>query len=244
MRINVQTNFPAFTQQLQALGNQLPFVAAVALTRTAKDVEPAIKAKMRSVFDRPTRYTLNGMFIQSATKANLQSAVWLKDKLGSGTPVDRYLEPQIKGGVRGHKGMETALVASGFMRRGDFAVPASGAQIDGNGNMRRGQIVQMLAQLNVAGRTGRTGRASRRVVRQGSSWFALPTPYRGLSAGVYFTRRVGGRTKTVPVLLFVSQVRYDTKLPFEEVGVKEALARFPEHFEVEARKALASTQLR
>jgi hypothetical protein len=244
MRLNVQTNFPAITQQLQAIGNQLPYVSAVALTRTAKDVQPAIKARMLKVFDRPVNYTLNGMFIKPATKTSLESAVWLKDKPGAGTPVDRYLGPQIQGGVRGQKGMESALVAAGFMRRGHFAVPASGAQIDANGNMRRGQIVQMLAELKVAQRTGREGRVSRRVVRQGTTWFALPVAYRGLAAGVYFKRKSGRGTTTVPVLIFVDRARYRPRLPFEEVGISTALARFPVHFEAEARKVLDSTRLR
>ena len=150
MRMSLRSTFPAIADQIAEMGRRGPVVAAIALTRTAKDVQAAIKEEMRSVFDRPTNYALNGTFLKTATRDRLEARVWVKDNpFGNGTPADRFLGPQIFGGARGHKGMERLLQANGMMPQGWFAVPGDGADLDASGNVRRGQIRQMLSQLKV-----------------------------------------------------------------------------------------------
>ena len=250
MRLNVQTNFPSIQQQLDVLGRQAPFVVAVSLTRTAKDVQTAIKGEMRRAFDRPTAYTLNGMFLKPASKTNLEARVWLKDDaFGPGTQADRYLGPQITGGVRGQKGMERLLQATGLMATGQFAVPGPGARMDSNGNVARSQIIQIMSQLKVQERAGYESRANsgtrsrRTVTRQGVTYFALKTVTRGLQPGIYIKRKTRRGTTIKPVFLFVSKVLYRPRLKFFEVGNATALERFPVHFNTEMRKAIANARL-
>ena len=251
MRINVQTNFAEYGERVKQLGRQVQFATAVALTRTAtQDVRPTLKAEMARVFDRPVPYTLDSMFVKGATKTSLEAKVWLKDNpFGKGTPADRYLAPQIFGGERRQKGMERALQAARLMLPNQFAVPAAGAQLDANGNVKRSQIVQILSQLRAQLGAGYESRGSnsaasrRAVARQGQTYFAIPVATRGLHPGVYLKKRFAHGTAIRPVFLFVSSVRYRPLLRFFEVGEAAARSAFPRNFDIEMKKAIASARL-
>lgn len=251
MKLTVKDNFPDVAQRLKDLGNQAPFVAAVSLTRSIKAAQAAIKDEMQRSFDRPTSYALNGTFVKAATKQNLEAKLWVKDNpSGRGTPADRFLLPQIYGGIRGLKGMERLLQRSNLMQAGWFAVPAAGAQLDGNGNVKRSQIVQILSQLKLQRGAGFESRASgstrsnRAVARQGVTYFALPRKNRGLAPGIYLKRRFAHGTAVRPVFTFVQSLTYRPRLRFFEVGQAEANAQFPRQFETEWGKAVAKARLR
>jgi len=240
MRMNLRTDFPAVAARIEELGRRGPIVAAIALTRTAKDVQVAIKTEMRSVFDRPTPYAVNGTFLKPATKTSLEARVWVKDNpFGKGTPADRFLGPQIFGGNRGLKGMERLLQANGMMPQGWFAVPGDGATLDANGNVRRAQITQMLSQLKVQRGAGHESRASgsarsnRTIARQGVTYFVLPNGNRGLPPGVYIKRRFAHGTAIKPMFVFVQQVQYKPRLRFHEIGQATIEAKFTVHFNAE-----------
>lgn len=251
MRVNIQTNFPDVAERLRLLGRQAPFVAAVSLTRSIKDAQVAVKAEMQRAFDRPTAYALNGTFIKPATKQKLEARIWVKDNpSGKGTPADRFLLPQINGGVRGLKGMERLLQRNGLMQSGWFAVPAAGAQLDGNGNVKRSQIVQILSQLRVqrgAGSESRatgSARSNRTIARQGVTYFALARKHRGLEPGIYLKRKFGHGSAVRPVFVFVAAVQYRPRLRFFEVGSATVNARFPVHFDEAWTKAVTQSRLR
>lgn len=249
MKINLKNTAGATSTRVVNLGRQLPFVTAVSLTRTAQDVKPALRAEMIRSFDRPTAFTLGSLYVKSATKSNLEARVWLKDDAGKGTPAARYLGPQIDGGGRRLKGMEAALKASGLMRAGQFAVPAAGAQLDGSGNVKRSQIVQILSQLKAQRSAGFESRAtdsarSKRTVRkQGVTYFALQEPRRGLKPGIYLKRKFALGSAIRPVFLFVSSLNYKEKFDFHGVGHRVARERFRYHFSQEASKAIANAKL-
>lgn len=73
--------------------NQIPFATALALTRTAKDVQRELVATMGTFIDRPTPFTLNSIGTTMATKASLTSTVYIKDIQA------KYLAWQIAGGT-------------------------------------------------------------------------------------------------------------------------------------------------
>lgn len=251
MRINVQTNFPDVASRLQQLGRQAPFVAAVSLTRSMQDTQAAIKSEMQSAFDRPTAYALNGTFLKAAKKDNLEARVWVKDNpFGKGTPADRFLLPQIYGGARGLKGAERLLQRNGLMPSGWFLVPGAGAQLDGNGNIKRSQLVQILSQLKVqrgAGYESRatgSARSNRTIARQGVTYFAVPKVRRGLQPGIYLKRAFGHGSAIKPVFIFVRSVQYRPRLKFFEVGQATVAAQFPRHFDAEWTKAVQTARLR
>jgi hypothetical protein len=247
MRISVQSNFPQVAAQINELGRQGPYAAAVALTRSMKDAQGAVKDEMRSVFDRPTAYALNGTFVKTATQDRLEARLWVKDNpFGKGTPADRFLLPHVYGGGRGQKGMERMLQRAGLLPAGWCAVPAAGAQLDGNGNVKRGQITQILSQLKVQRGAGHESRASgstrsnRTIARQGVTYFALPGGNRGLKPGIYLKRKFGHGTAIRPVFIFVQQAQYKVRLRFFEVAGDTVMTRFPEHFAAELARMTAN----
>jgi len=240
MRMSLRSSFPAVANQVAEMGRRGPIVAAIALTRTGKDVQAAIKDEKRAVFDRPTNYALNGTFLKSATRDRLEARVWVKDDpWGKGTPADKFLGPQIFGGGRGLKGMERMLQANGMMPQGWFAVPGEGADLDGNGNVRRGQIRQVLSQLKVQHGAGYESRATgsqrsnRTIARQGVTYFVLPNGNKGLLPGIYLKRKFAHGSAIRPVFIFVQQVQYQQRLRFHEVGQATVEKRFPHHWETE-----------
>ena len=250
MRINVTSNFPEVAARLQSLGRRAPGVANTSLTLTARDGQAAIKAEKARVFDRPTKYALNSTIVKTSAK-DLEASILVKDDIwGKGTPANRFLGPQIFGGDRSQKGMERMLERARLMPYGWFAVPGAGAQLDGNGNVKRSQIVQILSQLKLQRGAGFESRASgstrsnRTIARQGVTYFALATVRRGLQPGIYMKRKVAMGTTVKPVFLFVSAVQYRKRLRFHEVGEATVRARFPVHFRAEAAKAVAAARLR
>lgn len=78
----------------QTQREQIPFAAVVAMTRTAQAVRDVQLTEMRRVFDRPTPYTMNSLFVQPATKRRPQAAVGFKEFAGKGTPAWKYLGPR------------------------------------------------------------------------------------------------------------------------------------------------------
>lgn len=250
MKITVNSNASLVEQRLRALGGQVVFAAAVSLTRAAKDAQAAERKEMMRTFDRPTTYALNGTLVKAATKQNLEARVWVKDNpFGNGTPADRFLLPEIYGGKRGQKGMERALQAAGLLPAGWFAVPAAGAQLDANGNVKRSQIVQILSQLQVQMKAGYDSKRSssaaskRTVARQGVTYFALPSATRGLKPGIYLKRKFAHGSAIRPVFVFVPRIQYKPRFKFIEVGQAVAENRFKFHFDGEITKAIATARL-
>jgi len=113
---------------------------AIALNKAGKLVKEAEVAEMKSVFDNPTRYTLNSLQLTPATKTDLKATVWFKepDRMGA-----HYLVPQVDGGQRKLKGFERAI------GEGEL-VPALGAKLNQYGNVSPGQIRQILSVLGKA----------------------------------------------------------------------------------------------
>ena len=215
---------------------RLNAAAASALTRTALDVKAAEVREMRRVFDRPTPYTLNSVYVKPATANRLVADVWLKDdRAGSGTPATYFLGPEVEGGTRRAKGFERSLQIVGLLPAGWFAAPAAGARLDGYGNVSKGQIIQILSQLRVTLVSGFTRNMSfdarKQIATQrkaGGRYFAVKVGAKGrLAPGIYI-RELTGRNIT-PVFIFVNRATYRPRLDFAGVAEREAAERLPVH---------------
>jgi len=258
MRIDVRDNFPEVKRALAEQQAQMPFALALALTRTGQDVRAAEKAEITSVFDRPTRYTLNSLFLQPATKQKLEARVWVKDT----ERPDHYLLPQINGGNRPLKRFEQLLVQRGLMRSSERAVPGSAAKLDGYGNMGRGQIVKILSQLqafNLAGSTANASSSKRSKAKRAGAVYFVSTgpgthPYgrhswskgrmaQTLPRGVWVRKpdAVMG-SKVSPVLLFVSRATYRSRWRFTEVAEATVQRVFPGHINAALAQALSTAR--
>ncbi|RKP46673.1 hypothetical protein D7S86_24600 [Pararobbsia silviterrae] len=126
---------------------QMPYAISVALNRVGRAVIAAEQKTMNDVFDRPTPYTLNALRLKAATKTNLVAQVAYKDDAYKGTPATKYLSPQVDGGARSVKRIESLLRARGLLPSDMYTVPGSAAVLDQYGNFSRGQYSQILAQL-------------------------------------------------------------------------------------------------
>jgi len=257
MKIDVRDNFPQVKAAMRENAKQVTFATAVALTRTAQDVRAAEKQGMQTAFDRPTAFTLNSLFVKPATKVDLTARVWLKDYYGP-----NFLMPQITGGARPQKRFEQLLMQRGIMNATERAVPGAGAKLDSYGNISRGQIVQILSQLqsfNVSGFDANATNSKRSKSKRAREAYFVSTgkgakaygrsSWKGghksqhLERGVW-VRISFGATNTVvlPVLLFVGKATYRKRYPFDQIGQDTIAKAFPGHFDREYARAIATAR--
>lgn len=226
--VDVRTNVADLTRRIAWYQrDHVPFVTAYALTKTAQDVRTEERKVMQDVFDRPTRFTLNSLFVKPATKHNLTAIVHFKEGFGS-VPAWRYLGPQVEGGPRRHKSFERHLIRAGIMRQDEFAVPGQGVRLDAYGNMRGGDISRILSQLAASpdAHQNITRRSKARVKKRGAARYLL---LRGTRAadGIYHRK---GTREIMPVLIFVPQPQYAKRFPFFETAQQVSRQRFAPHF--------------
>lgn len=250
--INVRSNVVLVASNFRDLGQrQIPFATALALTRTAQAVKRAEIAEMQRVFDRPTPYTLNALYVKPATKANLSAHVWLKDDTSKGTPAEKYLGAQIEGGGRRLKRFERALRAKGFLPEGMVAVPSSAVQLDSYGNMKSSQIVQILSALRAFGEQGylanrtKVSAARKRKGKKQSQYFVSRPGGGRLPLGVWMRStsdlgRSGGRIR--PVLLFVKAPQYKARFKFHEIAEHTVATEFPKELKSAFEFAMATAR--
>jgi hypothetical protein len=224
MAIHIRVDTSDVMRALRRLSREdAPIVTAYALTKTAQDIKADEVETMKNVFDRPTRFTLNSLFVKPATKRDLVAEVYFKEGFGS-IPAWRYLGPQVEGGARQHKAHEKRLIRAGHMKPDEFAVPGSGAKLDASGNMTGATIERILSQVQAAGGSGyqanaTDSRRSKAKRKKAGNYFVLRPELAGpagrnVAPGVYY--RAPGATAMVPVIMFVKRPTYKKRFPFYE----------------------------
>lgn len=130
LTINVTSNIAETIKRLQAQAKQVAYAEAVALTRSAKQGAADAQAESERQLDRPTPFTVKSIRWQGATKATLQSKVYIMPTAAA------YLRPLIEGGInRPTKGR--ALVLPGADKLNQY------------GNIPRTRVRQLLKQKSV-----------------------------------------------------------------------------------------------
>jgi len=230
MQISIKADFKTTLRKLANQQKQVAFATAVALTKTAKQIEAAEYKEMRDVFDRPTPYTMNSLYVRTATKSNLKATVMVKDNTFKNRNPEQYLSPQIKGGARNLKAFERALRGVGVLPNGYYAVPGSAAKLDAYGNMSRGQIVQLISYFGGFAESGSKSnmtsksklsfeRKQGRAVGAGRAQFFVGSPADGkLPLGIWQRFNFATGTSIKPVLLFVRGVNYQKNFDFTYVA--------------------------
>jgi len=222
---------------------QFPYAVAVALTRTAKDAQPAVRSAMQQAFDRPTPYTLNSTYVTPAKKtdATPMADVFFKTDASKGTPAAKYIYPEVYGGQRNQKRYERALRAARVLPAGMMTVPGAGVKLDAYGNMPAGLINAMLSQLGAnpdAYQNSTSSKRSRRT-RKVRGQFFVGRPGGGhLPLGVYLRN---GR-KLSPFLIFISSANYHQRLPFRETVERVFDERFYLNFDAALASAIATAR--
>ncbi len=204
---------------------RLNAVAATALTRTAREIEANWKRKLESSFDRPTAATTKATVVKRATAADPVAEVFIRDQ-ARGTPPIEWLGVEESGGDRRIKRFEQALQSSGAMPRGMRAVPGVAAKLDGFGNVSKGQIIQVIAQLGAQYSPGYQRVISRSDVKRaqkallsGRAYVAIQRRQGRLKPGIY-ERGKGGILS--PVFFFVGTATYRRATNLIEEGTRVA----------------------
>lgn len=251
LRIDVTKDFDQMRSRVAGAEKQVRFAMAQALTKTAQAVKAEQIKEMRDVFDRPTPYTLNSLFLRGARRDRLEAVVWLKDEGGEGTPATRYLAPQIRGGPRPLKKFELALRQAGLLPDGMIAVPGTGARMDRYGNMSRGQIVQILAYFRTFGEVGFKAnideKGRRRLARgtksrQGFAYFVGRPADGKLPFGVWQRVHFAVGSAIKPILLFVDQAHYEAIYDFDFVAKLTVQRELRGQFAQSLKSALATAR--
>lgn len=238
-QINVSADLDALTASLDAMQrDSIPFWTSKALNDTAKEIKDVAVAEMTRVFDHPTRFTLNALYISYATKQRLVAQVLFKEGFGS-IPASRYLGPQVEGGRRAKKSHERALERAGILHPGEFCLPGQGINLDAYGNIPGSILTRILSDLGAShdpkqnsttrSRGTKKGRARGRyfVMRPGGvvGW---PSSNRSVPPGIYF--RSAGQRVARPVLIFATSPRYQARLPFYVIAKRVMQDRFSKNF--------------
>ena len=231
------------------LAKQTLFATAKALTDTAKEAEKAIKGEMAKSLDRPTPFTLNSLRTKPATKANLTAEAKIKDEAANAKPPTVWLAPQVYGGVRLAKRSEERLRRAGVLAANEFVVPGQGAKLDQYGNMSRGQLQAILADMQAhwdhsqnSTATSRAKRQRRRDAQKGAVYFT-PRPGSALQRGVYQRIGFGFGSAIRPVLIFVQGApRYAKRVRFYEVGQRAVEQHFENYFDMAMREAIRTAR--
>lgn len=249
IEIDVRGSIEAATRELTEIERkQIPFATARALTEAAEAGRIAVKKAIRRVFDRPTRFTENATFKRPATKGRLKAEVFLKDEAGKGVGAAKYLQAQIGGGARRNKRFEEALRARGMLPAGWQAVPGKWAKIDAFGNVPKGEIVKILADLRAFAEQGyKSNRLTKGAAREygkryRASRYFVVMPGKRMQPGIYTKIASGFGDAVRPVFIYVRTADYGPRLRFAEIVDRAALAAFPKEFDQALRGALATAR--
>lgn len=239
MRIDIRADVKAAMRALDSVQKkQIPFAASKAINEVMKTSAPAVQAEMKRVFDRPTPWTLNSYrVLKWANKHNLTGVVGFKDVGYAGGPGGKassaagsYLQPHMEGGARGAKGLESLLRRRGLLSAGEFVVPSSYVPRDRYGNVSRGTIQKILANLGaLTDAYSNTPKGGARGGKKKSEYFFTRRGIRGARLTAIWQRRA---SSAMPVFIVVSGApTYRRVFDHVKVVQREVNRRFAAEFE-------------
>jgi hypothetical protein len=234
MHIKIDSNFHEVRRQFAHMAKQVDFAAAVALTKTAQDVQRSTPQALERELDNPTEFTKRGTFVVPARKGQLEATVGFKDRQA------RYMALQIAGGVR---------------QPGPGGIKLPGEiQLNAFGNIPRG----LIAKLKAAAKDGSlSGTVSRRLGQKGDRrkgaapiqlFYGQPRGSGWKDAPVGIWRRIppstpGGKGKLIPVIVFERTAAvYRAKFDLVDHARTTAAQRFPAHFSAAFIRAIQTAR--
>ena len=243
MKISIDvTGLDAIKARLRGLSeNKIKVAAVAALNDAAYLTAQEEKKEIERVFDRPTPWVKGGVRYVKARKNKLEAVVDL-DFWGNkqGVTVEKILKAEVFGGQRRHKRHELALQRAGVLPAGWYIVPGEAADMDPYGNMKAGQIVQIITWFRAAGEVGYKANMTQATKDKlwkikknayGLAYFYVAPGMRrprsqreqNLHPGVYKRINTAFGTAIRPVMIFVQRNNYKRRLDF--YGVAEKFAR-------------------
>lgn len=222
----VAKGFKEAKKELARIEKQIPYATARALTFTAKAAKQDIESEMRSVFDRPTRWTLNSLYLEAARKDKLQARVGVKGDATRGDPPTKWLTPEVHGGTRSPKPSERALRQRGLLPPGKYVLPGKGMKLDSFGNVSGPRMKSILERIGLKPQQEDGKPKNRRsvfVIRRGNQPIGI-------------AERTGkGADKMSVILAFGRRPTYKRRLDFYRIADKAIAVNLNR----EMKKALA-----
>jgi len=202
---------PEIQRMLRNLAaEQIPYAISSALNSAAFAVQKQQKARMPSVFDRPTPLVRGAFRVEKATKQSLTAVVSVDPKRAA------LLMTHEAGGPRGDQKMERYLNSKGWLASGHRAVPTDKMPLNSYGNPKSAEVNKIIAGLpSMSGVRG--GKQRYFVIRIGVG--------ARLSPGIY--RSASRNQPLLKLYHFVSTAQYQRRLGFEESAQGEALRVLP-----------------
>jgi hypothetical protein len=262
-QISIKTNIAEVTKEFTALQRrQIPFATFLTVNKLAENSHKSFQISEISKLDRPTRYAQNMMFVNYAKrsvlaeargggKPNITSDVRVKDRIVTKRGLvtqKEVMQHLFETGERRGKGIEGYFIRAGFMLRGQFAVPASGAPMDSFGNVDKRFVVQLLSYLRLFNESGfranvvdrnkfsKRFAARNKISRQSGKFFVIKSnQISKLHPGVWTRLSTGFGKGIRPVYLFVDAAEYRQFLDLDTT-VKKVVDR---DFTFEFNKAFA-----
>lgn len=193
---------------------QMPFALAKGITDTAKDVKAALQKEIKRVFDSPTRFTINSIYIVPAKKGIYIAFVGIKGDRNS------YLYPQSRGGRRNLKRSEASLQSTGKMTKGLHIMPGEAIRLNKFGNITKGKMTKIMSV--VKGHRDKTQNTTARSKKRNKSLPNLFVAKKGnrrtqhLQPGIYQRTKKGVK----PILIYAQESKYHVLFRFFDVAQK------------------------
>jgi len=150
IEVKVTSNFQELNRAFRLLGEKgVPYALAAASTKVAVVVRKTLLEQLGKSIDNPTPQTMKSLYLKAGNKTRPAARVWFKDAFNSGIPADKYLRPQVSGGVRSPKRLEVALRKRGILGQDEWAIPAKDI-LNQFGNMPGALAVRVLSAVGAA----------------------------------------------------------------------------------------------
>ena len=257
----IQHNMPAVMRAVEQDAQQAKFATVVAMNKALAWAETDVRRDMRKTFDRPTAFFLRSLrSVRASWRAPKPEAVlWFKGSEADASDVqsggEAMVVPHIHGGTRKRKPMEQRLIRAGLMPATYYSVPGAGADLDGHGNMSRGQVTQLLNVLGTYREAGYNKANAKTVERlkkgnakkgiYGFEYWVNPVAGRRaqhLPPGVYKRFQTAFGTSLKPILIFVSRANYRRRFDFFGIAEKSFTKHFPGEFDRAFEQALRTAR--
>ncbi|WP_445357379.1 hypothetical protein ACJJIC_15835 [Microbulbifer sp. ANSA002] len=236
MDVSVKVDTSIYKNSSAKLKRQLPYAGAVAVNNVSVLIRGEERSAMGRVFVKPTRFTLNSVLVERATKRSGVSKIHIRDEATKGTAPEKYLAPAVFGTARNEKRFERALHAAGLLPSGWYVVPGEAARLNKHGNITATTYSKILSQVRANPDPMQNATNSKRSKAK-----------RGITKG-YFVGKIEGtlgvwqrvgykrRRSARPILIFVEgRPNYRKRFPFYQIA--EGIAR--RHLPIELDKALS-----
>jgi len=253
MQIDIRWDVEKLRRDISADRKQVPYATSRAINSVLKYASSAVTAEMQRVLDRPTPWTLNSYRVLKATrKDDLVGIVGFKNVDYKGGPggVKRneagvYLQPLMSGTARQPKGLERLMRSRGILYQNEFLVPSKFQKLDSYGNVSRGVMQKIAANLSANwDPLNNTPAGGARGGKKKPDYFFTRRGIRGQRiTAIWHNFGARGGQNAVPVFIVVgSPPQYKKIFDHEAVVQRQVDLRFNSEFESAYAQAIATAR--